>query len=266
MRNGPTYLIRFDDMCPTLNWPVWRDLEAIMAEAGVRPLLAVVPDNQDPKLRIAPADARFWDYVRTWQGRGWDIALHGYQHLYVTAEAGIIGLNRRSEFAGLPIGQQEEKLRRGLEIFRREGIHTHTWIAPAHSFDATTLTLLPQFGIHTISDGYSRHPYVTPDGLLWIPQQLWERFLPRPRGVWTVCIHIDDWTAQHVERFRKNIEQFGNQVASLGEVEGEYRERRRSWRDAVEEQWFGYKLRAKGRLKRWLTRAGLDWAFRRSSA
>lgn len=44
------YLVRFDDLCPTANWDVWEPVEATLLDAGVRPLVAVVPDNQDPKL------------------------------------------------------------------------------------------------------------------------------------------------------------------------------------------------------------------------
>src|SRR5262249_25554025 len=128
------------------------------------------------------------------------------------------------------------------EIFAREGVRTHTWVAPAHSFDATTVALLPRFGIRVISDGYTRYPYVMPEGLLWVPQQLWERLQPRSSGVWTVCCHIDEWTARHVERFRRNLEQFAGQIISLAQIERAYGGRVRTWCDALQECWFRRKL------------------------
>src|SRR5436309_501178 len=57
------YVVRFDDVCPTMNWSVWARIEPVLAKHNVRPLLAVVPDNRDPKLMIEPPRANFWDRV-----------------------------------------------------------------------------------------------------------------------------------------------------------------------------------------------------------
>src|SRR6478672_6653645 len=94
------YLIRFDDLCPTMNWQVWAEIETILLESRVSPILAVVPDNRDTALMVGPPRSDFWVEVRRWQQRGWTIGMHGYQHTYVTEEAGIVGIWPRSEFAG----------------------------------------------------------------------------------------------------------------------------------------------------------------------
>ncbi len=44
------YLIRFDDLCPTMNWDMWSRIESVLLEHKISPLLAVVPDNQDRKV------------------------------------------------------------------------------------------------------------------------------------------------------------------------------------------------------------------------
>ena len=75
-RGGARYLVRFDDLCPTMNWANWRVLEAMLLQAGISPILAVVPDNRDPKLVAGPPAPDFWDHVRAWQARGWAIGLH----------------------------------------------------------------------------------------------------------------------------------------------------------------------------------------------
>ena len=126
--SGPDYLVRFDDVCPTMCWSTWNQIERILIDQDVRPILAVVPDNQDPELDREPADPRFWERVRGWQARGWTIALHGYQHRYVTQSPGLVGLNRYSEFAGLPYAEQHRKLSAGLAIFEREGIQPQLWV------------------------------------------------------------------------------------------------------------------------------------------
>src|SRR6266496_2489037 len=124
------YLIRFDDICPTMNWKLWSQIEAVLLDLEIRPILAVVPDNQDKKLMVAPPRGQFWEQVREWQTRGWTIGLHGYQHLYVNRESGILGFAQKSEFAGVPANQQEDKLRRAIEIFARESVMPEIWIAP----------------------------------------------------------------------------------------------------------------------------------------
>ncbi len=43
------YLIRFDDICPTMNWTIWEQVEQVLRTYHVQPILAVVPDNQDPR-------------------------------------------------------------------------------------------------------------------------------------------------------------------------------------------------------------------------
>jgi predicted deacetylase len=210
------YLIRFDDICPSMNWETWERIEALLDNHGVRPLLAVVPDNRDPSLVVDAAREDFWPCVRAWQARGWSIGLHGYQHCYETRTAGLIGLNARSEFAGLPEAVQAEKLDAALAVFRRERVSVDCWIAPGHSFDATTVSLLRGRDVTTISDGYFRHP-VRWMGCTWVPQQLW-RFRAFPGGVWTVCYHHNGFQAGDLARFSADLERYGPQITSLDEI------------------------------------------------
>ena len=74
------FLLRFDDMCPTINWHVWQKLEDIMIEERIAPIVSVIPDNQDPSLHECEPNEHFWERVRAWQARGWTIGLHGYQN------------------------------------------------------------------------------------------------------------------------------------------------------------------------------------------
>ena len=204
MTMAARYLVRFDDICPGMNWSVWRDIEAILVEQQVKPMLAVVPDNADSNLDVAPKVEDFWPRVREWQARGWGIGLHGYQHRYVTREAGLIGINDRSEFAGLPAAEQQDKLERGLAIFRAQSVRADVWIAPAHSFDDATLEALHRLGVPAVSDGFFLTPHRDRRGLVWVPQQIWG-FRYRPFGVWTVCYHHNAWTPADVRRFAADL-------------------------------------------------------------
>ena len=246
---GPRYIIRFDDICPTMNWDVWHEIETTLLEADVTPLLAVIPDNQDQELRVAPPAVDFWDRVRTWQARGWAIALHGYQHKYVTKESGLIGQNSYSEFAGLSETIQAEKIQKGLAIFEREGVRADAWVAPAHSFDRVTLKILAQYGPRLISDGYTRWPFVDQFGLNWIPQQLCG-LTPCHTGVWTVCLHCNPWTGELLDQFRHDLMVYRSDITSLTDVLKQFQGRQHSLGDTLHSQVFGGTLTSRHRIMR----------------
>lgn len=241
------FLIRFDDMCPTMNWDLWQKLEAIMIEEDVRPILAVIPDNQDQALHEDEPNEQFWERVRSWQARGWTIGLHGYQHRYVSRDPGIVGLNKYSEFAGLSLEEQRAKLKKGLEIFEREGVRPDVWIAPAHSFDANTVEALVSLGVRNISDGLSLYPYRDSQGVFWVPQQLW-RLRTVPFGVWTVCIHAKDELYTNLEHFRRCIREHRQSITTFPAVVEAYAQRKRSWMDDVFAELWGFALRVKATL------------------
>jgi predicted deacetylase len=241
-----TYLLRFDDLCPTMNWDAWARVERILIEKGIRPILAVIPDNQDESLKIGRPVERFWDRVRAWQARGWTIGIHGYQHRFVTKRRGLFGWNDRSEFAGLPIAEQEKKIERAIEIFRREDVRPEVWIAPNHSFDVTTVAVLRDNGVQVISDGLSLFPY-DEGGMTWLPLQLW-RFRPRPFGVWTVCCHHNHWKDEEISAFSLELSLYGDQIADVPTVVERYRNRKRSHLDRL----FFTQRRTKRRVKQYL--------------
>lgn len=222
------YLLRFDDICPTMNWTMWSEIEASLIERDLKPILAVVPDNQDPVLKVEPAVQDFWSRVRGWQARGWTIALHGYRHQYVTVHRGIVTVKNKSEFAGIPAAEQEEKLRRGMDIFKRNGVSSSVWIAPRNSFDAVTVTLLPGVGINIICDGNFRFPFETRSNMFWVPQQLF-RFRPALRGVWTVCYHHNGWTSADLRQFRLDLDNYGPEICSLEDIIKEWTGRHSRW-------------------------------------
>ncbi|PWU19385.1 MAG: hypothetical protein C5B50_06705 [Verrucomicrobia bacterium] len=227
-QHSTQFILRFDDICPTMRWDTWSEIENCLVNLGLKPILAIVPDNRDPVLQQAPPAPDFWERARHWQKLGWTIALHGYQHLYVAQDNGLVALRKKSEFASLPRAEQEEKLRRGMEIFAREGITTRVWIAPGNAFDEVTVSLLPKFGINVISAGCFWRPFVGPNEMTWLPCQL-STLRPVPAGVWTVCSHHNSWTRETVSEFRKGLEKYRNDITSLDEVLARCRPWRAKW-------------------------------------
>ncbi len=211
------YLVRFDDIAPGMAWKRWAQIEALLVAHEVRPILAVVPDNVDPELEVEPRIDDFWERVRGWQERGWTIGLHGHRHDYVNTDGGLLGLNPASEFAGLSYKDQQHKIRAGLAIFTEHGVRADAWIAPSHSFDRTTVSVLLEEGVDVISDGFGLRAGRTGDGAVWVPQQLWS-FRPRPVGTWTVCLHHNSWSEADLQRFDAALAANRNRITDLATV------------------------------------------------
>jgi hypothetical protein len=182
------YIIRLDDACPTMDWQKWNRMINILEKYNVKPIIAVIPDNEDKSLEINKPMDDFWGLVKKWHNKSYHIAMHGYNHVYISKEKGLVPFNSRSEFAGVPYKLQKEKIVKSWEIFRSKDLIPNIWVAPAHSFDINTLKILKTHtSISIVSDGLARKPFVKYD-FVWIPQQLWKPRLKK-NGVWTICYH-----------------------------------------------------------------------------
>lgn len=196
------YLIRLDDACPTMNRQLWGRIEDILDKYGVKPLVGVIPHNEDPQQKIDTKDEKFWLKVKAWQNKGWTIALHGYNHCY-TSNGGLKGLNpmwERSEFSGLSLEEQKNKIRQGVALMRENGINPQFFFAPSHTFDENTLEALKaESDIRVISDTIAVRPYRFKDFAI-IPQiggHCSEMKLP---GIWTFCLHPNTMTDDNFEQ------------------------------------------------------------------
>lgn len=211
------YIFRFDDICPTMRWDIWSEIETTLSKYAIRPLVAIVPENRDPVLEREKPKKDFWICARRWQDKGWSVGLHGYQHRYVSRENGFYGRIGQSEFAGLTEDEQEAKLLKAMKILNNEGINPLAWVAPANSFDRGTLAGLKKIGLKIISDGFFLGPRVDSEGFTWIPQQLGK---PRimPFGFWTIALHHNSWTAKDLAAFKAFINSHHRQVVGLDSI------------------------------------------------
>ena len=118
------YLIRLDDACPYMDRAKWQRMKDILDKYCVKPLVGIIPANADPQTMIESEDAQFWDKAKLWQKKGWSLALHGYDHCYIS-DKGMNGLNPmwiRSEYAGVSLEKQKEKIRNGAGILKVHGL------------------------------------------------------------------------------------------------------------------------------------------------
>lgn len=214
--NKARYLVRFDDVCPTMDWDSWNKVERALVLNDIKPIMAVVPDNRDENLIAGEENKKFWSKVKSWQKMGWSIAIHGYQHLYETNDSGLLGLNKYSEFSGLAYEQQTKKLHEAIKIFNFHNVEPELWVAPAHSFDKVTVQALKDLNIEIISDGFFKKP-VRHMNMVWIPQQLW-KFRDLKSGIWTVCFHINGMKKNELDRICSDLYQYKKRIISLNEV------------------------------------------------
>jgi len=192
----------------------WDALESLFDEVGVKPIVGVIPDNRDPSMMISPVDVKFWDRMRSWRDKGWEIVMHGLHHVYhpvACARQTLLRFGNQSEFVGLSLSKQREMLSEGLVIMSEEDIHPRAFMAPSHTFDTNTLKALTEVtDIRIITDGHAFFPFEK-DGFTWIPQQLW-RFYNMPFGIWCICLHPNTMTQSDILRLsfslRRNAHRF----------------------------------------------------------
>ena len=61
------YLMRLDDASDYMDVEKWNRMENLLDSYHVKPLVGVIPNNQDPSLvQIYPKDMKFWDKVRSY--------------------------------------------------------------------------------------------------------------------------------------------------------------------------------------------------------
>ncbi|MGA9669691.1 MAG: DUF2334 domain-containing protein [Terracidiphilus sp.] len=214
------YLLRFDDLCPTMARERWERFLPLITEFGIRPILAVVPDNRDHELELSAPDPEFWAHMRAMEAAGAVIGLHGYTHLCMSRGRSLVPLSRKTEFAGVVEGTQQRWIHAGLAILRGHGLSPRIWVAPRHGFDRVTLHMLRDEGIELISDGFAPGPFKR-DGLTWIPQQLWEP-VEKPDGLWTICVHSNTAPDSLVEKLRVFLDQHAGQFTSVERVAAEF--------------------------------------------
>ncbi len=235
------YLIRLDDLCPTNNLQKWERFFTLFDKHGIKPIIAVIPANKDPKLKACGNfNPYYWQLVRELQNKNYVIGMHGFDHYYINRNSGLLKMNNRSEFAGLPLQTQKEKIRKAAEIFRGENINPTVFIAPAHTFDRNTLLALHEYtNIKIISDGLLKSPYVR-FGFNWVPVQLSE-VEQKTKYTWTFNYHPETCSDKTFAELEIFIEKNHHLFVSLDDLDfSNY-----TWADALAEKYCIYKRLAR---------------------
>lgn len=187
----PSYLIRLDDACPGMNRENWERMEKLLDFYLVKPIVGVIPNNMDSDF-CWDSDPEFWTKALAWQDKGWELSMHGLNHLmhYHKPDSEYYQLSHgiNTEFAGVPFETQRLMILEGIKILKEHGIETRSFFAPAHTYDANTVKVLAQTKtIKFISDGYALRAY-RKDGMTFIPS-ICDGPFKMPFGLYTYVFH-----------------------------------------------------------------------------
>ncbi len=198
-------LIRFDDISDHMNWSLMNKCEEIFDKYNIKPLLGVIPDNKDKEFLNYERKDNFWQKVRDWQNKGWEISMHGLTHVYDTEtnKKDFFGYGGKSEFYGHPLEIQIEKISKGLKIFRSEGIKVRSFFAPNHTYDLNTFKALKENNLTKIIDGYGFFPYEE-FGIHFIPQLFYKEIM-LPFGIQSTQVHLNYMDENNFAKFKNFI-------------------------------------------------------------
>ena len=226
------YLLRLDDAAPNWDSEKWRRMYELLKKYGVHPIIAIIPHNEDTNLLRHPEDISFLETIRKWIEEGWTPALHGYSHKYIQKCGGINPVNNYSEFAGVNIEEQKEKIEKGCRIFEEWGIEHKIFVAPAHTFDRQTLSALRSVSdIRIISDTVASDIYYK-DGFYFIPQQCGSvRKMAHLNALTTFCYHPNTMTEASFETLESFLRDHADNFSSFDQLT--FTDRKRSLYDII---------------------------------
>jgi predicted deacetylase len=199
-----------DDACSTMHHEKWNQLEVLFDAYQIKPMVGIVPNNKDIELMPGKVDENFYVKALQWQKKGWTIALHGYEHLYNTTNKGLNPVLHRSEYSGLPLAVQEEKIEKGYALLKNQNLKVDYFFAPSHNFDENTLkALYNKTTIRKISDTIASVPYKKGE-FAFFPLQFGKFRNIKSPGYWTFCLHpnsMKEIDLFHAEQFIKKHHQ-----------------------------------------------------------
>lgn len=198
-------LIRMDDIAEHMNWEFMDRCELLFDKFNIKPLLGVIPENKDPEFLKYQKNSDFWNRVKSWKEKGWEISMHGHEHLYgqETKKNDFFNYGGGSEFYGLDYQTQLNKIKLGIEKFTKKNIVVRSFFAPNHTYDLNTLKALKECNIKIVIDGYGLFPYYKFD-LLFIPQLFYKEIV-LPFGIQSTQIHINYWDKNYLQNFEDFI-------------------------------------------------------------
>ena len=219
IKNNTGILIRIDDVCENMDWKLIKKLEALFDEHSIKPVLGVIPNNKDKEFLAFSRNDNFWDQVRKWQDKGWEIVQHGYTHIYdklCRKKSDYFNYGGGSEFFGHSLDTQQTRIKKGLEKFKKEQIKIRAFFAPNQTYDENTFIALKNNGINEIIDGYGLMPY-SEKNIKFIPQ-LFEKVVLLPFGIQSTKLHLHTWKENDYIKFENFIKKNSDKIITYNQA------------------------------------------------
>ena len=200
------FIVRIDDVHKGMNFIRFDEFMTHLDLLSIKPIIGVIPNNHDQSLISENKISKeiFWKKIKfLFDSDKCDIALHGYDHVYVNKNRGLLKYGKKSEFSGLDYKTQYNKIKKGLDIFKEHGIKSNIFMAPSHSFDINTLKVLYDLGIQYVTDGFNLFPYKK-FNIIFIPQ-LFASFKNFGFGLYSVCIHLDNLSESDYLKLKSDL-------------------------------------------------------------
>ena len=215
LRDQTGILIRFDDIAPNMNWKMMDKCEKLLNEYKIKPVIGVIPNNQDKELLTYEKREKFWEIVKQWQNKNWTVAMHGYTHVYdiETQKKDYFKYGGKSEFFGHSFQEQLSRLEKGKKIFEQNNIDINTFFAPNHTYDLNTFNALKKVGIYRVIDGYGLSPFIKNE-MKFLPQ-LFYKLIFIPFGIQATQLHINYWKENDFENFEYFIKKNKEKIIDI---------------------------------------------------
>lgn len=212
------YLIRLDDASEYMDVEKWKKIEEILDKHEIKPIVGIIPKNEDESMiKNYKYNSEFIQVAKSWQRKNWTIAMHGYDHVYITHEGGINPVQKRSEFAGVPLEKQKEKIRLGIQKMQECGLQPTVFFAPSHTFDENTIKALKEeTNIRIMSDTIANDVYFE-DDIYFIPQQS-GKCRKLPFKIVTFCYHPNEMKVEDFVELEEFIKCNRKKMISVDEL------------------------------------------------
>lgn len=213
------YIFRLDDIAPNMNWKMMDRVKILFNDYKIKPIIGVIPKNEDSELKSYPlCTFNFWSEIKNLKKLGWEIAMHGYEHLYINQNKknDYMGYGGNTEFVNLSFDDQLEKLKLGLEIFKNQNLDIKVFFAPNHTFDYNTIEACRSLGFKSIIDGYGIVPY-RENEIIFIPQLFYTLFT-LPFGIQTMQLHLNYFSEEDYLNLEKFVKKNKNKIISYDQA------------------------------------------------
>lgn len=141
-------IFRNDDIQPWYETETMRSVDRVFIEEDVPVTLGVIPNpGGDLPLTDDEATCEYLGSLQSNHPGQFEMALHGYTHQSET------GFYDGSEFGGLPLDEQSERLIEGDRILGECVEPSQTFVPPMNTYDDETVRAVEESGYTTISGG-----------------------------------------------------------------------------------------------------------------